>query len=72
MIRKFVSILLVLGAAVEAFAQSQDVEMADLLRSNGKIYVVVGVLLIIFIGLFLYLFSLDRKIRKLEEEVENR
>jgi CcmD family protein len=50
-----------------SFAQAQQVEMADVMRSNGKIYTVVIVCLTILIGLFLYLFSLDRKIAKLEK-----
>ncbi len=48
---------------------AQDVEMADTMRSNGKIYVVVGIILIILIGLILYLFSMDRKLSKLEKEL---
>lgn len=36
--------------------------------SNGKIYVVVAVIAIIFVGLALYLAQLDRKITKLENE----
>lgn len=43
-------------------------EMADLMRDNGKIYVVVAVLTLIFIGIILFLINLDRKIRKLEDE----
>ena len=50
-----------------SFAQANQVEMADGMRSNGKIYIVVLVCLTILIGLFLYLFSLDRKISKLEK-----
>lgn len=42
-------------------------EMADLMRSNGKIYVVVAVILTILTGVILYLVRLDRKIRKLEK-----
>jgi CcmD family protein len=38
------------------------------MRHNGKIYVVVSVILIIFIGLILYLVRLDRKISRLEKE----
>ena len=52
---------------VGAFAQD-DVAMADLMRSNGKIYVVVGVLMIIFLGLVIYMINLDRKISKLENK----
>jgi K+-transporting ATPase A subunit len=50
-------------------AQTQQPEMADVMRSNGKIYVVVGIILIVLIGLFTYLFTLDRKIGKLENKL---
>jgi EamA domain-containing membrane protein RarD len=46
-------------------------EMADLMRSNGKIYVVVGVCLIILTGLFLYVWGIDRKISRLEKGTGN-
>lgn len=41
--------------------------MADLLRQDGKIWVVVGVILIVFVGIIFFLISLDRKITKLEK-----
>lgn len=44
-----------------------ETEMADIMRSNGKIYVVVAVLATIFAGIFVYLLMLDRKITKLEK-----
>jgi CcmD family protein len=47
----------------------QNVEMADTFRDNGKIFVVVGVISIVFIGLAAYLFSLDRKITKIEKDL---
>ncbi len=50
-----------------AVAQDNNVEMADVLRSNGKIYAVVAVCLTILIGLFIYVLSIDRKIKKLEK-----
>lgn len=40
----------------------------DVMRSNGKIYVVVAVCLTILLGLFFYVFSIDRKISKIEKE----
>jgi CcmD family protein len=52
-----------------ALHAQQEVEMADALRSNGKIYVVVVIILIIFIGLIAYLFSMDRKITRLEKRI---
>ena len=47
-------------------AWAQNAEMADTFRSEGKIYVVVAVILIVLLGLFTYLFLLDRKITRLE------
>jgi hypothetical protein len=38
------------------------------MRSNGRIYVVVAVMLTILIGLVLYVVRLDRKISKLEKD----
>lgn len=35
----------------------------------GKIFVVVAVLSIILVGIFVYLFVIDRKIGKLEKEI---
>lgn len=49
-------------------AQETQPEMADLMRSNGKIYVVVAVIMLIFIGIVFYLFRLERKMDKLEKE----
>lgn len=43
----------------------------DFLRSTGKIYSVVAVIAVIFLGIALYLFRLDKKITKLEKEIYN-
>jgi hypothetical protein len=60
---------LLLAASISAFAQqSEQIEMADQFRADGKIYVVITVVSIILIGLFIYMMSLDRKIGKLEKE----
>jgi CcmD family protein len=55
------------------FAQSAPqapVEMADGLRSSGKIYVVVAVLLIILTGLLIYVITIDRKVSRIEKNIE--
>lgn len=52
---------------VDVDEANSKVEMADLMRSNGKIYVVVGILLIIFGGITFYTVRLDKKITKLEK-----
>jgi K+-transporting ATPase A subunit len=54
------------------YAQNQQPAMADVMRSNGKIYVVVGIIVIVLIGLFTYLFTLDRKIGKLENKLNSK
>lgn len=41
----------------------------DFMRETGKIYVVVGVILIIFSGIILFLIRLDRKLTKLEHHI---
>jgi hypothetical protein len=64
--------LLICGLFMSSLLFAQDTatkpEMADMMRSNGKIYVVVAVCLIILIGLFLYTTLIDRKIRRMEKE----
>ncbi len=67
---KKISVLASLLLAFNAvFAQSaQPVEMADAMRSSGKIYVVIATIVIIFAGLAIYLFSIDRRLKKIEKE----
>lgn len=68
-INHFFAIVLAMFIGNNAMAQSaQGPEMADLMRSNGKIYIVVAVCLTILIGLFLYAWTIDRKISRLEKE----
>ncbi|MCK7559762.1 CcmD family protein [Chitinophaga sedimenti] len=53
------------------FAQQQNTETGainEMMRSNGKINVVIGVLVIIFVGIVLYLVRIERKLHKLEQE----
>ena len=56
--------------SIAASAQSEP-EMADTMRSNGKIYVVVGTILIVLVGLFAYLFSIEKKVKKLEQKIDD-
>lgn len=67
---KFLIFLLIfLVISFEGRTQQMAVEMADQFRADGKIYVVILVVLLILVGLFLYLFNLDKKITKLEKEI---
>jgi hypothetical protein len=70
-IKKIFLLPVIMLIPVIGFAQDKKVEMADLMRSNGRIYVVVAVVLTILIGLILYVLRLDRKISKLEKEAKS-
>ena len=67
---KKVSLLMIcLFAASNLFAQADgSVDMADTLRASGKIYVVIAIIAVIFLGLAIYLFSIDRRLKKLEND----
>lgn len=57
-------------ASIHVTAQISDAQKkytAFDMRNNGKIYVVVAVILIILLGMFLYLMRLDKKISSLEK-----
>jgi uncharacterized membrane protein YecN with MAPEG domain len=80
--KKFVLFLLMSMSLVAVQAQEKisvtaadysnnEVEMADLMRSEGKIYVLVGVIVLIFIGLLAYVIQTDRRVSKLEKSRTN-
>jgi CcmD family protein len=49
-----------------------QVEMADGFRAEGKIYIVVAVVMIVLLGIFLYLFMLEKKLAKIEKELKSK
>lgn len=70
--KTILSLLLVISGLMCSFAQSgTSVEMATGLRSSGKIYVVVAVLVLLFVGLAIYLFTIDKKISRLEKQQDS-
>ena len=80
-IRKYLLILAFFLLALPGFAQdkqkitpqdyeNQEVEMADRMRADGKIYVVVSVVGILLAGVLVYVISIDRKLGQLERELE--
>jgi len=71
MTRKIKLLLCTLLLQLLVHAQNDTVEMADTFRSNGKIFVVVAVIVTIFAGIILYLIRLDRKLTKLEKNKFN-
>ena len=65
--RNLFVLTITLISGLDANAQ---VEMADNFRGEGKIYIVIGVILIILAGFFYLLFKLDARTKKLEKEVK--
>lgn len=59
--------LLLLALLIATKTQAQS-SVEDSFRQDGKIYVVITVLLIILIGLFIYMIRTDRKISKIEKK----
>lgn len=59
-------------AVTTADYSNSSVEMADLMRSEGKIYVLVGVVLLIFAGLTAYVIHTDRKVSRLEKLISEK
>ena len=75
------AILLLLSVAAQAQEKisvttadysNSSVEMADLMRSEGKIYILVGIVLLIFAGLTAYVIHTDRKVSKLEKLISEK
>lgn len=57
---------LVIALFLTSILHAQSTSDAGIMRSNGKILVVMSVVVIIVLGLFIYLLSIDRKITRLE------
>jgi hypothetical protein len=65
-------LLILSGILTSPLLFAQQVEMADTMRSEGKIYVVVSILLLILAGLILYVFLTDRRISRLEKKISEK
>jgi CcmD family protein len=69
----FYFFLFTLVTNVNLFAQQsvvEEVAMADQMRADGKIWVVVAVISVIFAGIIAFLVNIDRKVSKLEKQLK--
>ena len=66
--KKIITFLVIFLVSFNLFAQ-EDVQMADQMSADGKIWVVVAVIAIVFVGIIAYLVLLDRKISKIEKSL---
>lgn len=65
---RFYALVLLLLMTAAGYCQAGPPEMADKMRQDGKIYVVVVVLSVVFTCLAVYLIWIDLKLKKLEEK----
>lgn len=71
-IKQIIAFIAVMLCSWVAVAQDSEIDMADGMRAEGKIYVVVSVLSIIFIGIIAFLIRIDSKVSALESEVKDK
>lgn len=73
MIKLRIVIAFIMTVFVSSVVSAQETVVdAGLMRGNGKIFVVMAVVLTILFGLFAYLISIDKKISRLEKEGSNK
>ena len=51
---------------------NDKIEMADSMRADGKIYVLVAIIFTIFAGFVFYTIATERKIKKIEKSLKER
>lgn len=70
--KKLMSFCFLMLAMISIANAENNIEMAEGLYSSGKIYVVVACLAIIVLGIFIYLFTLDKRIKKVENNFQEK
>jgi hypothetical protein len=66
---KFLTGILFTLLSLAAGAQPTGPAMADSMRENGKIYVVIGVIAVIFLSIVVFLLFIERRLAKLEKKI---
>ncbi len=67
-LQSLIFLILIIASPFILFAQENNVDMADIMRENGKIYVVVAVISLILTGFLVALISIDRRVRRMEKD----
>ena len=67
--KKYVSLLILTILCNSVFAENSVIES---MHENGKIYPVIAVLLAIFIGIIIFLIRQEKKIKQLEDQLNNK
>ncbi len=57
---------------VEEDYQNDRIEMADAMRADGKIYVLVAIIVTLFAGFLIYIIRTEQKIKKIEKSLKDK
>lgn len=75
MIKKVLCLMLIclsLFSQAQQMVMTSEPQMADSFREEGKIYVVISVIALIFLALVCFLIYIERKLKKLEDKVNSK
>ncbi|KIO74942.1 hypothetical protein TH53_23590 [Pedobacter lusitanus] len=67
--KKLITTVLMLMVTMQLFAQEQSSVITDTLAGSEKIYVVAVCAVVILLGLIFFMFSIDRRLKKLEKKI---
>jgi preprotein translocase subunit SecG len=67
--KRFNFCVLILFLSLIAHAQDPAPQMADKFREDGKIYIVIAVIAMIFAAIVIFLTLLERKLKKIETRI---
>jgi preprotein translocase subunit SecG len=67
--KRFNFCVLILFLSLIAQAQDSAPQMADKFREDGKIYIVIAVIAMIFAAIVIFLTLLERKLKKIETRI---
>lgn len=66
--KKFSVTILMLVLSLQLFAQNGGSTISDSIYASGKIYVVVACVVLILLGLLFFLFTIEKRLKKLEQK----
>lgn len=66
--KKFTATFLMFLLTLQLFAQGAGSSISDSLYASDKIYVVVACVLVILLGLLFFLFTIEKRLKKLEKK----
>lgn len=66
--KKFYVTFLMMVLSLQLFAQNGASSISDSIYASGKIYVVVACVVLILLGLLFFLFTIEKRLKKLEQK----